>query len=128
MTIASLTKGRPTVFSQDTVYKLEQALAMDCTVKEACSLSGVSRSAFYKHMEADKEFMDRMERARLYVTIRARHVVAQAIRNGDVKMSKWYLERKRASEFSLRRNSNIPVTNNYQNMSNLELRRIVENM
>lgn len=99
MTTSVQAKGRPTVFDQDTVHKLEQALAMDCTVTEACSISGVSRSAYYKHLEADGDFMDRMERAKLYVTIQARHTVAQAIRKGDVKMSQWYLERKRKAEY-----------------------------
>ena len=76
---------------------------MDCTVKEACSLSGVSRSAYYKRLEVDEDFVDRIERAKLYVTIQARHTVAQAIRKGDVKMSQWYLERKRKTEYGTER-------------------------
>lgn len=93
-------KGRPTVFDQDTVHKLEQAFAIGCTVEEACSISGVSRSAYYKRLEDDVHFMDKMERAKLFIVIQARHTVCRAIRNGDVKTSMWYLERKRKSEFS----------------------------
>jgi hypothetical protein len=40
--------GRPTVFTQTTVHKLEQAFLIGCTVEEACTLSGVSRSAYYQ--------------------------------------------------------------------------------
>lgn len=94
-------RGRPTVFDQDTVRKLEQAFAIGCTVEEACSVSGVSRSAYYKRLEDDEQFMDKMERARLFMIIQARHTVCNAIRRGDVKTSIWYLERKRRSEFGV---------------------------
>ncbi len=92
-------KGRPTVFDQDTVRKLEQAFAVGCTVDEACSVSGVSRSAYYKRLEVDNQFMDKMERAKLFMIIQARLTVCNAIRRGDVKTSMWYLERKRKDEF-----------------------------
>lgn len=100
MLVTTRTRGRPTVFDSDTVRKLEQAFAIGCTVEEACSVSGVSRSAYYKRLEDDEQFMDRIERAKLYMIIYARHTVAQAIRAGDIKTSLWYLERKRKDEFS----------------------------
>ncbi len=93
-------KGRPTVFGIDTVHKLERAFAIGCTVEEACYLSGVSRSAYYKRIEQDKYFMDKMERAKLFMIIQARHTVCTAIRKGDIKTSMWYLERKRKEEFT----------------------------
>ena len=93
-------KGRPTVFDTDTVHKLEQAFAMGCTVEEACSISGVSRSAYYKRLEDDRYFMDKMERSRLFMVVQARHTVCLAIRNGDIKTSMWYLERKCRDEFA----------------------------
>lgn len=93
-------RGRPTVFDVGTVHKLEQAFAMGCTVEEACSISGVSRSAYYKRLEEDSYFMDKMERSKLFMVIQARHTVCLAIRNGDIKTSLWYLERKRKNEFS----------------------------
>jgi hypothetical protein len=99
MLVTTRTRGRPTVFEPDTVHKLEQAFAIGCTVEEACSVSGVSRSAYYKRLEDDEQFMDKMERARLYMIIQARHTVAQAVRRGDVKTSMWYLERKCKDEF-----------------------------
>lgn len=99
MLVAKQTRGRPTVFDSDTVRKLEQAFAVGCTVAEACSVSGVSRSAYYKRLEDDEQFMDRMERAKLYLAIQARHTVALAVRSGDIKASMWYLERKRRNEF-----------------------------
>lgn len=99
MLTTSKNRGRPTVFNQETVRKLEQALAIGCSVDEACSVSGVSRSAYYKRLEVDNQFMDKMERAKLFMVIQARLTVCNAIRRGDVKTSMWYLERKRKDEF-----------------------------
>ena len=98
--VTTKTRGRPTIFDKGTVHKLEQAFAIGCTVEEACYLSGISRSAYYKRLEVDAYFMDKMERAKLFMVIQARHTVCRAIRNGDVKTSMWYLERKRKGEFS----------------------------
>ena len=113
-------RGRPTVFDPDTVHKLEQAFAIGCTVEEACSVSGVSRSAYYKRLENDNQFMDKMERAKLYMIIQARHTVARAVRSGDVKTSIWYLERKCRDEFG-----NMAVlqvqTEPYANMNDAQL-------
>ncbi len=99
MKVATRTRGRPTVFDYDAVRKLEQAFAIGCTVEEACTVSGVSRSAYYKRLEVDEQFMDKMERAKLFTTIQARHTVCLAIKNGDIDTSKWYLERKLREEF-----------------------------
>jgi hypothetical protein len=93
-------RGRPTIFDKGTVHKLEQAFAIGCTVEEACSISGVSRSAYYKRIEDDAQFMDKMERSKLFMAIQARHTVCIAIRSGDIKTCMWYLERKRRDEFS----------------------------
>lgn len=125
MNIQSITKarGRPTVFDHDTVRKLEQAFAIGCTVEEACSISGVSRSAYYKRLEDDNQFMDKMERARLYMIIQARHTVCNAIRAGDVKTSMWYLERKRRDEFGSATLLQIQVEP-FAYMSDIELAKI----
>jgi hypothetical protein len=96
------TRGRPTVFDPETVRKLEQAFAIGCTVEEACSVSGVSRSAYYKRLEGDQDFMDKMERAKFFMIMQARYTVHRAIRNGDVHTATWYLERKCRQEFNLR--------------------------
>jgi len=111
------TRGRPTVFNRDTVHKLEQAFAIGCTTEEACSVSGVSRSAYYKRLGDDTQFMDTMERARLFMIIQARHTVAQAVRRGDVKTSMWYLERKRKDEFGLKTQG---VTKQYDELENYD--------
>jgi hypothetical protein len=92
--------GRPTVFNQTTVHKLEQAFMIGSTVEEACILSGVSRSAYYKQLNKDPDFMDRMAYFQAIPVLVARYTVFTAIRNGDAKVAMWYLERKRREEFA----------------------------
>ena len=125
MLTATKSRGRPTVFNRETVHKLEQAFAIGCTVEEACSVSGVSRSAYYKKLEDDSYFMDKMERAKLFMTIQARHTVCNAIRRGDVKTSLWYLERKRKDEFGLKAEQVSPSSLQMDNYTNDELLRLI---
>ncbi|MEK7621424.1 MAG: hypothetical protein AAB395_03680 [Patescibacteria group bacterium] len=121
MKVATRTRGRPTVFDNDAVHKLEQAFAIGCTVEEACSISGVSRSAYYKKLEEDSYFMDKMERAKLFMIIQARHTVCNAIRAGDIKTSMWFLERKRKDEFGVKILSVVDTDDQLENYSDKEL-------
>ncbi len=114
-------RGRPTVFSNDVVHKLEQAFAIGCTVEEACLLSGVSRSAYYNRLEANTDFMDRMERSKLYMILRARQVVYNAIANGDAKIALWYLERKRRDEFGTCKHTYTNNDRDFDNCTDNEL-------
>lgn len=75
------------------VSKLEDAFKHGATVTEACYLSGVSRDTFYKHYQADKEFSDKMELARSWLSTIAKHNLAAAIEGGDIKASVWLLEK-----------------------------------
>lgn len=122
---ATRRRGRPTVFGQDTVHKLEQAFAIGCTVEEACFVSGVSRSAYYKRLEDDVHFMDKMKRAKLFMVIQARHTVCKAIQAGDISTSLWYLERKRKDEFSLKSETTSAQLLELDNYTNAELVRLI---
>ena len=125
MQVATRTRGRPTVFDNDTVHKLEQAFNIGCTVEEACTVSGISRSAYYKKLETDHDFMDKMERSKLFAVLMARNTVVQAITRGDVKTSMWYLERKRRDEFSLRAPAKLILDVDFDNYTDEELEAII---
>lgn len=124
MQVATKTRGRPTVFSYDVVHKLEQAFAMGCNVEEACIYSGVSRSAYYKKLENDPDFMDRIERCKVYMILKARQVVCTAIENGDAKIAMWYLERKRRDEFGTCNHSHTSKTLDFDNYTDDELLKV----
>jgi hypothetical protein len=126
MKVATRTRGRPTVFDYDAVRKLEQAFAIGCTVDEACSISGVSRSAYYKKLEDDSYFMNKMERAKLFMIIQARHTVFKAIQAGDVKTSMWYLERKRRDEFGVNTQHQQVPEISFDEFTDEKLRRLIK--
>jgi len=92
--------GRPTVMTQNTVQKLEEALKEGFSVDMACHVSGISRSTYYDHINSNSSFSYKMELAQDWVTQRAKQVVANAIDSGDLKAAQWWLERKARSEFS----------------------------
>jgi hypothetical protein len=91
--------GRPTVMTDETVQKLEQALQDGFSVERACYLSGVGRSTFYDHSNGNPDFADKMYLAQEWATERAKQVTIQAIDGGNVKAAQWWLERKAHQEF-----------------------------
>jgi len=98
--------GRPTVITDDTVRKLEEAFQDGFNVSEACLTAGISRSAYYERKAADEVFADKMELARKYVSIRAKKVVVQAVNDGNFNAAKWWLERRERSEFGVNASNN----------------------
>ena len=117
MLVSTRTRGRPTVFDQDTVHKLEQLFSLGCTTDEACRISGVSRSAYYKKIETDHDFMDKMERSKLYAIFLARQTIVREIQAGNVKVAMWFLERKRRDEFGTCSRPHVS-SNSYANFDN----------
>ena len=97
---AARATGRPTVFTQITVHKLEQAFMIGCSVEEACLVSGVSRSAYYKQLDRDPDFVDRMAYFQALPVLVARYTLMKSIHEGNVKSAMWFLERKCKDEFS----------------------------
>jgi hypothetical protein len=86
--------GRPSKMTVDVVRKLEDAFKFGATITEACYLSGISREMFYQYYRSDQEFSDKIERARSWLVITAKHNVAKAVMNGDIKSSVWLLEKR----------------------------------
>lgn len=85
--------GRPTKMTVTVVSKLEDAFRFGATVSEACYLSVISREMFYQHYRSDLDFSDKIERARSWLAITAKHNVATEIMNGNIKASVWLLEK-----------------------------------
>jgi len=94
--------GRPSVITTNVIEMLERALRIGLSIKKACKLAGISRSVYYENINNDPEFERRMWAAQQYLIMKAKVVVCQAIYNGNVSVSKWWLERKCPEEFSRR--------------------------
>lgn len=94
--------GRPTVFTNEVINKLEDAYLLGCSDREACFLAGVSAAALYNYQKANPDFIERKQALKDNVTIQARRKVLEAIEDNDNVMVRWYLERKRPEEFTAR--------------------------
>ena len=94
--------GRPTVMTPDVVSKLEQAWAMGCSDLEACLFANISKQTLYDYQNKNPEFVDRKERLKESLVLKARTVIANALNQDDENTAKWYLERKKKAEFSTR--------------------------
>lgn len=92
--------GRPTVFTPETIGKLEYAAAIDCTIQEMASYAGINRDTLYSKLQDDKDFSDRINALRDKPVLKARETIVKSLDNPQD--AHWYLERKRKAEFAQR--------------------------
>ena len=92
--------GRPSSVTPETLAKLEQSFSLGCSDLEACIYADVSPSILYRFQEKNPEFRERKEMLKQKLVLKARTVVAEALKNKDENTAKWYLERKARDEFA----------------------------
>lgn len=99
--------GRPTVMTQETLNKLDEAFSNGATDKEAIFYAGISQQTFYVYVKEHPEYNERIDALRDMIKYQARKNVIRAIKEedkplADTEKSQWYLERKAKDEFSQR--------------------------
>lgn len=94
-------RGRPSVFTDETLLLLKEAFLMGCTDEEACLYAGISTSPFYKYQSENKEFKDEKEVWKKNPILKARQSVLNGIGQSP-ELALKFLERKKKDEFSLR--------------------------
>ena len=94
--------GRPQVLNEDNLRKLMRHLEEDCSIEEASKNVGIAFSVVYDKMRKDKSFSQEIERSKNMVATKAKRNLAKSIKRGELDTSKWWLERKRKAEYSLR--------------------------
>lgn len=95
------TIGRPTKYSEQIVREFERAFRIGMTEQKACYYVGVNPDTFYDWKKKKSEFSERIERAKLYMRIKASQIITKAIINDkDLKAAQWWLERKYRDEFN----------------------------
>jgi hypothetical protein len=95
--------GRPLFGGKDekvVVAKLQFAFSIGAQTIEACGYSDISTDSFYRYCRNHPEFRNKIEGLQANPTFLARLAIFNSIQAGDVKTSRWYLERKCPSEFS----------------------------
>lgn len=87
----------------DVIRKLEEAFTMGCSDREACLYADIGYTTLYEYQQRNPDFAERKKTLKESVGLRARLNVAEEItKKKDVDTSKWYLERKKKDEFSIR--------------------------
>lgn len=94
--------ARPSKMNPDIVGKLVAAFARGYNDTEACDYAGINRDTYYEWLKKDSEFADKITSSKMRPNMKAKEVVLDAIENGDVKSSQWWLDRKARDEFATR--------------------------
>ena len=77
-------RWRPSKINEIVVGKLEEIFKKDWNVSEACLYAGINRDTYYENLRKNKEFSDRMERARMFPFIYAKKKLFEAIGSKDL--------------------------------------------
>ena len=120
--------GRPTVMTAETLQKLEYGFARSLTDTECCDFAGITPSTLYNYCNKNPEFSEKKELLKHRPKINAKFNVADAIENGDVDLSKWYLERKAKDEFSTKQDIAVSgsVNNPMADLTTEELKKLID--
>jgi hypothetical protein len=100
---------KPSVMTKKAVRKLSQALQAGLSVSAACNHARISTTTYYDHIKDDPLLADYLELCKKLPVERARQNVIQAIAQGDLKASMWYLERACPEEFNPQRQSKVII-------------------
>lgn len=103
------TVGRPSKISEEKIKKLEEAFAMDCSVREACFSAWISIQTMYNWQEQNKELFERLELMRETPVFIARKSVIDNMKK-DWDLALKYLERKKKLEFSTKQEIDQNIT------------------
>ena len=96
--------------TKETLEKLEAAFLVGHTDEEACLIAEIDPKTLYTYCQNHKNFSSKKELLKQNTKLLARRNIAKKIADGDVDLSKWYLERKAREEFSARQELQNEVT------------------
>jgi hypothetical protein len=90
----------PVKLTPEVTIKLEQAAAIDATWEECAFYAGISVATLYNWLESVDGLKERLEALRAKPILKARQTINSGL--DQPENAKWYLERKRKTEFSPR--------------------------
>lgn len=101
--------GRPTVFDENTLQKLEIAFSNDATDEQACFLANIATSSLYNYQKEHPEFLERKKALKQMVTYQAKANLKELIFSQEkelekerIEASKWILPKKEKQDYSER--------------------------
>jgi hypothetical protein len=95
--------GRPWFDGKDintVLAKLEEATAIDASVEECLFYADISKDSYYRYLEANPDFRERLLKLREKPVMLARKTIVSRL--NEPEHAKWYIERKAKKEFSSR--------------------------
>lgn len=94
--------ARPSKQTVETIDKLEHAFSIGASVVEACFYADISEATYHRWCTEKPELKERFSALKSKPILQARQAVADALDSGDVATAKWYLERRKKDEFSIK--------------------------
>ena len=131
MVLVKTKRGRPTKMTQGTLRKLEELFVKGLSDEEACLLADIGTTTLYDYCKENPVFSERKELLKQRVKTRAKLNISKAIDDGDIDLSKWYLER-RDNDFKTKQavthdgEVNINQTNPFTDLTTDELRKLID--
>lgn len=84
------------------VTNIAPFLEVGCSLHEACLHGVVPYTTVKDYYDKDDEVRKKIDRLKNNIILEARSVIYKQIQDGDKDIAKWYLERKKKDEFSLK--------------------------
>lgn len=85
----------PVKLDDETVKKIEDAFAMDCSVSEACLLANISRPTYYNWIKSFPELEERFNILKDNLKVKSKAIIRKQIEEKqDKDTAKWYLEKR----------------------------------
>lgn len=90
--------GRPSVMTEETIRKLEDAFSWGCTDSEACCFAGIGMSTLYDYCQANPDFSDKKETLKNKPSMKAKRIVDRALDEQDLNTAHRVIDRKEGTK------------------------------
>lgn len=86
--------GRPTVMTEDTLRKLDEAFADGCSDVEACLYADIATATLYDYQEKNPTYIQHKAELKDSLKLHSKRTVGRKVRGGDLHTAQWYLEKR----------------------------------
>jgi len=86
--------------TDDVLARLRQAFLMGCDDEEACAMVEINPATLYRYQEEHPDYASQKEAWKKNPIVKAKATVYKSL--DEKETAKWYLERKKKSEFAQR--------------------------
>lgn len=88
-----------TKMTEEVLKKFDEAFAIDLNIRQACDYADISERTYYSWVAKKPELVQRFDKFRTKLPIKAKYNIASKIHQGDVPLSERYLARKEPNEY-----------------------------